>query len=1049
MEAMNSPQQPNSELALFESYLRRSSRRRLARVVKQFYTHVWGVALRLSGNEDDAADITQETFLSLLLHPPAPGAVTSPRGYLAFRVITLARRMERARQRRRQRETRAAKQILQSSAAQSTDVDSVREAIRNLPERLRTVVELRYLGQFRNREIAEILGISERSVEEHLRHGREKLRVHLGRALASSLFLPGGGFAMQSHAPGELLGNLLRVVRLGRALSPAVATATAGGLAMKKIVTAVAVALVIAVVATWKFLPEEPAEERRQAPAVEELQATALPAPRAVEPETPSAETVEEIGSAELPAASVEVEERARIAGWVVDATGKGVPAARVAAFLTPLTLRYVTPEPVGETTSDDDGAFLLESVRLGRHPISLTAEKPGFATAQTVPPCGPSRPEVSDVFLILEPDPAAIRGRVVDDGGDPVEGAEVWASTFTDNFGLRRFGMLAAGDGVKTDEEGRFRFDGLRNSTPVDVVARHPLYRADQIRHVIPGGPEILLELTSGSSLSGRVVDTEEKPVAGVEIALREDTPDRWGHRIVREAERSDADGAFSFRALPPRRYRLSVTPPPEYLIPLGQEVDLSGVTEGAAEAITDCVITLETGAWVDGVAKDQESGEPLAGVKLAVHAQGISRTVETDAAGAFRCAVPPGDVAVTPEGDSRLLHVPLDGGELIGRVDEGQPLQGTVWFQPRQQEVDGVRGFPGRPNSPVISGRIVDSGGSPVMALVALSDVPNRSSFVGKQITTHSSLGGQFAFPSMSPFRFPVGIIAADPRRQLMAERVIQDASESTDLVLLLAPYVSPRVEGIVLNEEGEPIPEAGVLITRSGRDTDGAALCARAGPDGRFVLDRLLPRAYYGFTPVVGVRQGPTTHKPVRNGETLSLELVMPQTSARLSGTVRDRQDRPLVGLRVYYDFRDDFVIDEEFAVTDEEGKFEATVLPGRYHVTIDERGFRGWSSVETADKPIDILLVRSRTVIFRAEDPAGYPITFLSLSGKTIRGKSSLSDESGAYEVEIPETETETEFTLTPRKHRERKIELRWPTEGDLDLGTLRFEQPADS
>jgi len=70
----------------------RIRRRRLARVVDLFHEPVWTMALRASGNEEDAHDIVQEVFLSLLLHPPAPRSIRSPRGYLAYRVLAFVLR---------------------------------------------------------------------------------------------------------------------------------------------------------------------------------------------------------------------------------------------------------------------------------------------------------------------------------------------------------------------------------------------------------------------------------------------------------------------------------------------------------------------------------------------------------------------------------------------------------------------------------------------------------------------------------------------------------------------------------------------------------------------------------------------------------------------------------------------------------------------------------------------------------------------------------------------------------------------------------------------
>src|SRR5688572_32499979 len=78
-------------------YLRRPSRRRLQAVVREHYELVWRVAHRVLGNDEDAADVSQDVFLRLLLHPPAAETIVSPKGYLSWCVVGRASTLRRSR----------------------------------------------------------------------------------------------------------------------------------------------------------------------------------------------------------------------------------------------------------------------------------------------------------------------------------------------------------------------------------------------------------------------------------------------------------------------------------------------------------------------------------------------------------------------------------------------------------------------------------------------------------------------------------------------------------------------------------------------------------------------------------------------------------------------------------------------------------------------------------------------------------------------------------------------------------------------------------------
>ena len=209
-----------------QRYLERPTRRRLAAVVRAYHGFVWETALRVTRNEEDAADICQEVFLKLLADPPASGSVRSAKGYLAWCVVGKATNLRRAIARRETRE-REGMRAASEDALPVEDRDALYSAIAALSGELRGAIELRYLAGLPNRAIAETLGVAERTVEDRLQRARELLR----RKLAPSAF---GLLAVLSDlegrvrsAPAGLLERLLRVAELGSALSSGTLTTAA------------------------------------------------------------------------------------------------------------------------------------------------------------------------------------------------------------------------------------------------------------------------------------------------------------------------------------------------------------------------------------------------------------------------------------------------------------------------------------------------------------------------------------------------------------------------------------------------------------------------------------------------------------------------------------------------------------------------------------------------------------------------------------------------------------------------------------------------------
>lgn len=675
-----------AENAAFSRYLCRPSRRRLAAVARLLHAHVWGVALRVTGNHADAADLCQDVFLSLLLRPPEAGSVRSPRGYLACRVVTLARNRRASAERRRLREVEGARKVLHEEGSTTADLEAVRLEIEGLPDRVRTVVELRYLGGMPNAGIAAALGVSEATVEKDLHRGRELLRGRLRSEVLGSLLFPAAFESMDGLPPPDLLRSLLRITHMGGALAPAGAAAlVAGGLAVKKTVASVAIALVLLVCCAVAF--------------------RSLGEPRGGSGSPPVAAVTKAPSS---PRATVEVDGRERVSTKPAADSEPVAPVApapdRDAGDLL-VRLVWAGGEPAAglgvaawprgagnglvgrvEGVAGHDGSVLLQDLPAGA--VAVLVDRAGPNRRADVPAGG-----VGEISLTL-PEMIHVRGIVVDRDSSPVAGAEVWLSELnTDNIGGRVVATTAA--------DGTFSLRGVETGRYIAARARG---HAPSSAKFISGNsgedfPVRLVLPELGGAMSGLVVFPDGMAAAGAAVMVGRRDSANGSHSAPPPPIRVKADdrGAFEVHGIPsgdiPVVARAAGAAPAEVMVP---------VTAGQTSQVQ---VRLQPGASLAGRVVDRggavEGAYVLAGKasRLTYHSDLMISQVRTDADGSYALEdLAPGETLVTVDaGDRGKVEAPLvlspgqevrrdfalsPGLDIRGRVlaEDGSPLGGCM---------------------------------------------------------------------------------------------------------------------------------------------------------------------------------------------------------------------------------------------------------------------------------------------------------------------------------------------------------------------------------
>ena len=152
-------------------------------IIKQHSQVVWQIARRLLGNERDAADCFQETFVSAL-EVSRRGRVRNWAGLL--KMLATRRALDALRTRVAQKNRSEVVADFSAVAcgnpgpaekAEALELaERLRSALGQLPEREAEVLCLKYFDQMSDRQIARQIGIKQDSVRVVLHRARERLR---------------------------------------------------------------------------------------------------------------------------------------------------------------------------------------------------------------------------------------------------------------------------------------------------------------------------------------------------------------------------------------------------------------------------------------------------------------------------------------------------------------------------------------------------------------------------------------------------------------------------------------------------------------------------------------------------------------------------------------------------------------------------------------------------------------------------------------------------------------------------------------------------------
>lgn len=526
-----------------------------------------------------------------------------------------------------------------------------------------------------------------------------------------------------------------------------------------------------------------------------------------------------QVGSGETKAELVLVP-GAKVAGTVVDESGKGVPGARI-VYSGASDWMQQADERRDAVVSGTDGAFVFEAMPAGSFRFIAThdALAPGTSTLITLD----GKTERADITIAMAQG-ATIRGTVIDASKQPIASARV-------RIGSAQRTMIAAPPRQAfTDDKGMFELTGMPRRELV-AVAIHETAASGSVPVDATRGDvsNVTLTLDVTGTIAGIVVDPKGQPVEGVQVSAGPNFRDsrasvdmvNWRLRGF-PRELTDAGGTFTLTGLAPGSYLVNAQP--AHAASRGRQSFGEGTP--AQTGTKDLRIVLEPEGAVTGKVAFADGKAPGAyTVSVGMQQQAFTTDEFT-----LDSLAPMRKVELSVRGPGfqmRVLEIAIDPGKTtdVGTitVEKGRGLAGLVLADGKPV-----------PGANVYAGRMIFGTGSSNTA-----QMMNPMARGMKETTTGPD--GTFTMSGFGTGDIAIVAEHASIGRS-KAMRLPTEMPGQTELTLELQPFGA--LSG-VLRQGGKPAE--GVFVSAQSTTTPGALYNVASGPDGTYRFDKLAPDTY----------------------------------------------------------------------------------------------------------------------------------------------------------------------------------------------------------
>jgi hypothetical protein len=369
-----------------------------------------------------------------------------------------------------------------------------------------------------------------------------------------------------------------------------------------------------------------------------------------------------------------------------------------------------------------------------------------------------------------IVPLPAVTRVvKITDSDGKPLASASV--AVAVPGLGSTR----SIGAQLRADRLGVIQIESLPDRDALTLIVSEKDHAPEAVTEHVGGLPETIV-LRSGAKVAARFIDSDKKPVAGVEVRA-----EAWltgSSAVITRKSVSDLDGRWTLNALPVGA-RVVVAAAPRGFAALRQEIKIE-------KAVDLGEIVLEKGEGVSVVVIDDRDRRPVASARLDAK---LERKATTDAKGYARLN------GVSPS-------TPMD----ISATAEGYLPARIAFFPPYSDliEIELTRAF-------IVNGRLENTAAEPVLDASALVVTGSSSRDVPLE---------NGAFHLLLPPDQPVSIELNSPATRAIRLDLQGKRGEVRDLGTI-KPEEGSAVRGRVMTADGSPVPSANVWAPRNAAE------------------------------------------------------------------------------------------------------------------------------------------------------------------------------------------------------------------------------------